>query len=82
MNAYLERMGLAISADCVCGEAPETWRHLLWDCRLYEEHLRQLMQEYDRMNDVSELVTRKRSYECVSEFAVRMFEARRGLLQG
>lgn len=23
-NAYLERMGLAISADCVCGEAPET----------------------------------------------------------
>jgi ribonuclease HI len=45
LNSYLHRFNLAESADCECGEGPETVEHLVMVCKKYVEQRKVLRKE-------------------------------------
>lgn len=81
MNGFLYKRGLAEIESCVCGARCEDWRHVLVECPLYED-MRNLSDwgviiREDRSVDVSHVLDSKDKYECLSKYAVCIFERRR-----
>lgn len=83
MNAYLVKHTLHREPACSCGWPQEDWRHILVDCRLYND-----LRDLRRMQvaivggqpDVSKVLESRDSYMALKEFAHAAF-GRRAALQ-
>lgn len=81
MNAFLYERGLSDSDMCACGEKAEDWKHVLCECRMYND-LRDLDAcgvsiGVDGRVDVSRVLECKESYERFCEYAVTVFKRRK-----
>lgn len=85
-NGFLYERGLSDTEECVCGAEREDWKHVLTECRMYED-VRDLngwgvTVSEDGGVDVSRVLEREGAYESLSGYARCVFERRRERLRG
>lgn len=84
LNDFLHRRGLSESSNCACGAVNEDWKHVLIECRLYDE-FRNLNEMNIHMSadgeyEYSGVLTALESYESIAEFANKVFEKRKTIV--
>jgi hypothetical protein len=43
IKASLNRFNIVSTAECECGDGPQTEEHIFWDCKLYEDQKATMM---------------------------------------
>lgn len=81
MNAFLYERKLAECEECACGAGCEDWKHVLCECRLYDD-IRNLHEwgvtvREDGSVDVSNVFVSKDVFESVCKYAMDAFRRRR-----
>ena len=78
VNAYFKRFNIKTSGVCECDfKTEQTYRHLLYDCRLLTDQRRRLQQEITKNKGiwpVDESTMFFKHFKALRTFAVEMFE--------
>lgn len=82
IRSKLVELGIEAEDACVCG-SEETWRHIMFECRIYEECRRNLKIKInnDNIDNVQKLISDKRNYAAFVEFANDVFKLRSSRVQ-
>jgi hypothetical protein len=43
LKGSLNRFNIVSTAECECGDGPQTEEHIFWDCKLYEDQRATMM---------------------------------------
>ena len=83
LNEFLFKRGLVESASCLCGVEIESWKHVLTECRLYED-IRDLTVcgisvDSDGLYEFENVLSTRDTYVAISSLTARVFERRKFL---